>query len=878
MILLRRFCALVLLSLAACEELPPLDSGVCGNAVIEKGEDCDSFPLTEGTVCLPAEDPAACRLSCRAGEDGTRPPCPPGWGCGLDGLCRQPSGAFASAGSPIPAGAWSADIGDFDGDGRKDVFTRARSDLVGTSRCRIHYFNDQAPLDSTLSVPIPMVSPVIANLHVRGQADPRDDVVTGISGLLPWLGSEARTLFPVASPSFEADAKYLRLLPVKTGAPGLGVYPLVLSVSPEYTIVFDPSIQDHEQGALAVLGDAGLFTQLAGDPVIDRIDERAEACDGFVVAFRGRTELSVFRPCHVEEREVEGVKKLEIVWHAGLSPLSFALPGPIGSGARFGDVNLDGHLDLLVGTLEDDGAGGHVSRLRVAYGNGQGRFSSTEASLATPDDLIAPEPIGLEVEGNQTDDELELPLAVGDITGDFVADYVFPTAIYLSTKVPGAGTQFTKDIARLHGRWTQAFIVDLNGNELPDVIASSAHDLDLEFYNGYKAADGTAGVVAYSVQTNREVPHMVVGDFDGDLVNDVMFSQPQDSPGGADGLYVAFGSLSGPPLPATKVGEMEPIVQVTAYGAMLPLRPVAVLSSPPGDTTEVTLLFGTGERLPLAPRLLTNSPGDENEDFPMLLTVGPLLGDSADVFTLAVDPGGATVIPTFAPWIALGGRGAVGKPFPLRTPVPFQGDEWPTLLATGDLDGDGKAELVIATLKLEVPGMKALGGRIHVGRLAMTVLPDQEYPAVDWTPTQEPFDLAGLPTSTGRILVEDLEGDGAADLVLTPGDGSLRILWNDGAGRFSNTAATVVREAGSFAATRVGDRVGEAKACVCLSDKSLVRTRCAADRRFEEEVLATGLVRPTGLTAGDLNGDGVEDLALVDSMNLLILRGKGVNP
>src|SRR5271165_4763418 len=110
---------LLLASLLRCTDFPQLQSGVCGNAVVETGEDCDTYPISPGTYCRPPGSAAgACRLDCTTGSGHS---CPSGWGCGTDGICRQPTGTFREANGPVAANAWRLLTGDFDGDGKADL-------------------------------------------------------------------------------------------------------------------------------------------------------------------------------------------------------------------------------------------------------------------------------------------------------------------------------------------------------------------------------------------------------------------------------------------------------------------------------------------------------------------------------------------------------------------------------------------------------------------------------------------------------------------------------------------------------------------------------------------------------------------------------------
>ncbi|HEY5956537.1 MAG TPA: hypothetical protein VIV60_08295, partial [Polyangiaceae bacterium] len=75
---------------AACVDLPYVEPGVCGNGVTEPGEDCDSYAIA-GQRCRAAGEAKECRYDCAipdAAATWSKPQCPDGWSCGIDGICR----------------------------------------------------------------------------------------------------------------------------------------------------------------------------------------------------------------------------------------------------------------------------------------------------------------------------------------------------------------------------------------------------------------------------------------------------------------------------------------------------------------------------------------------------------------------------------------------------------------------------------------------------------------------------------------------------------------------------------------------------------------------------------------------------------------------
>src|SRR5579864_1993152 len=105
----------VIATLASCATLDPLPGGTCGNGVIDPKEDCDTHDIGSFKCGAPGTA-AACRITCTAASA-----CPDGWGCGVDGVCRQPSGVFPAASGPLSEGIAGIHVGDFDGDGRQDI-------------------------------------------------------------------------------------------------------------------------------------------------------------------------------------------------------------------------------------------------------------------------------------------------------------------------------------------------------------------------------------------------------------------------------------------------------------------------------------------------------------------------------------------------------------------------------------------------------------------------------------------------------------------------------------------------------------------------------------------------------------------------------------
>lgn len=113
---MRHALLLFVFTSAACTSFDTLDRSVCGNGLIEAGEDCDSNDAS----CV------RCAVSCDAPTD-----CPnAAYSCGADGLCHAPGGTLAPPASAGPFQVNEFAITDLGGDGTGDVVGLSRTSIV----------------------------------------------------------------------------------------------------------------------------------------------------------------------------------------------------------------------------------------------------------------------------------------------------------------------------------------------------------------------------------------------------------------------------------------------------------------------------------------------------------------------------------------------------------------------------------------------------------------------------------------------------------------------------------------------------------------------------------------------------------------------------
>ncbi len=842
----RRGVAIMLpLAAIACSTLPEIPGGVCGNRVLEADEVCDGFGSGEAS-CRPPGAAGQCQLDCTERSDGTRPDCPEGFGCDETSVCRRATGSYTKAVESLPGNAFSLTSGDFDGDGRADLLSHEALGPLGATKFRVQYFGRDGALEATWIWPRSVASLAAGAIS----DDARDDIAFTDARVGVLLGQHDRTLISETYPTYVVPDTKVRVSGALYPRDIAGAAPLlVLSQQESGLLIQRPN---ELTGTLTPVGRLpGSIDELAGDPALGNLfsADASDPCLDTVVALRGATELHVYSVC------TDDPATKSVHWRADAQDTKVPLEAAaeIESGPLLADVDGDQHLDVLIGAR---------GQLYVSFGDG------LALAPAVPWNVVV----------DRASAPVKMPLAAGDLNQDGAADFVLPGGFLMSR--PGAGRAelaYVSAGARFGAAWTDARVADLNGNGMPDVIAASHDKLDIDFFNG----TGSDYLNPFVIATERPVQHLAIGDYDGDLIEDLAFLQlgAADEP---SEVTVAFGDGAGAPRQLVTAARVHGVMQIGALtnagsDAAAELFVAYAQASDDGIEDAGFAWLTAFDRSLMCLVELTTFESD-----------GSILSAPALAITLGAfaEPGrrDAIVLSStlmsndVALWWMPDLRDGTGRPEDLGWAfdprlTPLRGvPEEPVLehlMAAGDLDGDGLDELVLAA-------PSEAGDRCLVSHAKLEV---GEETRLEIAPALE---LDRPCARSGQLVIDDLDGDDAPDIVVLtgrPGEArSLVVLWNDGSGGFSedDVASIVELEDAPQAFTLYRPTPRDPLRLAFVTSSRLgVLEAAPRTRGFVEVGLPEiELTRATGVAAGDLDGDGIADLALAQGGSLELVRAE----
>ncbi|MFF3687496.1 FG-GAP repeat protein [Streptomyces sp. NPDC002187] len=322
-----------------------------------------------------------------------------------------------------------------------------------------------------------------------------------------------------------------------------------------------------------------------------------------------------------------------------------------GAATAYADLNLDGFADLVVGTpLEDNGTTVDAGTVTVLWGGRSGLSKAT--TLATPAAKGAR--YGLDVAASQARGFAHV--LVGGSDGS--VRYIGP---FGTSAAPGGAPSITQT-HRYGPSLSNVALGDLNGDRLPEGVLSTT------WLNGRSGGDVLVSPepeASYSPQSGGDGFAIAVGDVNGDGYGDLVAGDPDDahtSP--ADGslggrISIWYGSTNGLSATPARVDQNTAGVPGTAER-----------DDEFGDSLAVTDLNRDG-----IADIVVGSPGEA-------------IGTKTHAGAVTVIPGRRTGTP---------GTGAytITQDTPNVPGSSESGDEFGSSLAAGDVNKDGRPELII---------------------------------------------------------------------------------------------------------------------------------------------------------------------------------------
>ena len=891
---------------SGCANLEAIELGECGNGVVEAsaGEECDTFP--EGNCGAP-DTGAACRFVCTPpGSDDAPMACPAAFGCGDDGVCRRSSGEYTPGAILRQGYTLRVQDGDFDGDGYSEVVSITPLGLG------VHYLDEAGNQQDQFDINGSAIVPAIGDLT--------DDTLSDLVILRPEFGGGLNVLRgrpdgvlqPTAYSPFEVgdgDGEVVILDAMETISP-LDLFKIT---GDEILLLTDAGIFSAGQDGRYLTKLPDQVGRLAGRPQVAQLDESTirSPCQELVLAYQGASSVWVYTPCyrdgaklgwnHHRDKNDEASPPLR-----QLPPVTLPSGRRISEGVRLADFNADGHVDMMIGVAQDAGAPLNCpgsSELFITFGVGDGTFHSDIGNLPFADG----DGRAVSVESSEL---CSLPLALADLNGDGAVDLVVGQTIMMSDSTPVTGplgaANYSIAAANFDNYWTSAVIADFNANGFPDVITTSEGSTTIELYNSV----GDGRLNRFELQARGQPSELVVGDFDGDLVNDLAFKE--QGPHGkvsagvetGDSLSIAFGNGFGGLSAPISMGRLARIERLAAGNIADVFADgisdlLALSSAETSSSRSIALLSGRSDRQLVSPFIFDA----DGSTAPTRAIVGEFTGDDhADIAVI-----GSTRLAEF-------GDGPVGNRLWI---VPTTGEAaidhssliqsaefnalasgGNALLASLDLDGDGVDELIgFGSNGSEgvVVVVQVAGDQL---KLSQTESTSELYyfdpagnaggvPPPAPTGVDEPGDPGGYVLYNGQIMTRDIDGDGLQDLLvlgltLSELDAEPRLVFyrNQGDGTLDVAGRVTLgnpegHTPSAFTLTQA-DADPELEVVLIDARGGMIADLDLPGRKLVPRGPIAGVRGGASVVSSDYNGDGVLDLAIAGEGGAQLFLGEAV--
>jgi len=594
----------VLLGLAvSCTSLEDIELGVCGNRVLDPGEDCDGHEL-HGVACAEPGSLHACRYVCDFAS--AEPSCPDAdYRCGAANVCAR-AGRGLVRGVDLELGGDAVVVADFDGDKIDDigVANAAARELV------VSFLGAGSSIELSQRIPIDSTIVAAAELNDDGRAD----LIVSSDGSLVTLSSSSADRSLVGNASAFISVGSTRLIGVPARAlPGDALEPdtVMGGVLVGNEIFFQNPFTFIPQ-LVASIGEPVVSEDLVGFfksrfyPVPDGKDP----CDEIIVVRSDSETLTVVQMC------VNGEPALEnpaCALDACIQSLVLQAK-PVAAFA----LNLDDDPESEIVVVERNGA---------------------DFTLETIDGgLLEPGPAAIEAQewlsalvGSDVPAGPPI-LAIAFLNDDLDPDFVRSDGVYLSKRLfadPLVAPSYFQAAVPSANDWVEAVVGDFGGDPRLDVVASSGQrgdDLDLRI--------GSTGsyLNAVSIAVGGAAAKLTPGDYDGDGVSDLIFRERPSGEAGPlpsceiiDSLVVRFGARDEAVLAdarvLSRVSGVEDLVAgfLPRFDTRDSISDFATgtrcfVEGEPAPPIDITLFYGAVNRQVAAPKVLIDNRDVDNAD------------------------------------------------------------------------------------------------------------------------------------------------------------------------------------------------------------------------------------------------------------------------